>query len=100
VNPDYGNNHVQDSPYADTMTEFLGNQHNVDLPPYLLWIAFALFTVAGLLCLISPQSVWELTHWHSVQGGAPTKYYLVMTRIWGGILLALGLAALVLIFVL
>lgn len=100
MNPDYRGDIISENPYADTMTDFLQNQHNVDIPPYLLWIAFALFTVAGLLCLISPQSVWELTHWHSVDGGEPTRYYLISTRIWGGLLLALGLASLVLVFAL
>ena len=91
---------IVDNPYAETMTEFLKNQHNVDIPPYLLWIGFALFTVMGLLCLISPATAWELKHWHSVEGGEPTRYYLISTRIWGGIMLAAGIACLVLLIVL
>ncbi len=88
---------IVDNPYAETMTEFLKNQNNVDVPPYLLWLGFPLFLAIGLLCLISPQSVWEITHHLDTYGGEPTRYYIITTRIWGGILVAAGIACLILL---
>lgn len=91
-------NDLSNEPYAEQMTEFLETQHNVDIiPPVMLWFAFPLFLAIGLLCLIYPKGVWEITHIHCTWGGEPTKYYLVTTRIWGGILLAVGIACLVLL---
>ena len=91
-------NTVSNEPYAEQMTEFLNNQHQVDIiPPVILWFAFPIFIAIGLLCLIYPKGVWEIRYMFTVDGGEPTKYYLVATRIMGGFLLAVGIACLLLL---
>ena len=37
----------------------------------------------GFFMLLFPEQVWELQHIFTVQGGEPTDFYLITTRISG-----------------
>ncbi len=65
--------------------------------PLLLGIgAFLLFCAVGLFFLLKPDLVWEIQHLLSVDGGEPTEFYLICTRISGIILIIMGIVCLVL----
>jgi len=69
-----------------------------DIPVYIVIFGVLLLAFMGILCLFAPEEVWQIRHRHTVEGGAPTKLYLVTTRI-GGALLLLAAAALIVLAV-
>ncbi|MCH9274960.1 hypothetical protein JS533_001480 [Bifidobacterium amazonense] len=49
-----------------------------------VYIILAIFTLAfGILSIIAPEAMWKIEHCLDVRGGEPTKYYLIMQRIFG-----------------
>ena len=48
-------------------------------------LAFLFLFALGVFCLLKPELVWQFQHLWTVKGGEPTDYYLVSTRIAGGI---------------
>lgn len=67
-----------------------------DIPLYIVIFGVALLGFMGLLCLFAPEEVWRFRHRHTVDGGAPTRYYIVSTRIAGVLLLLAAVALIVL----
>ena len=49
----------------------------------LLLILFLFFW--GLFMICFPDIVWQIKHFLDVRGGEPTDFYLITTRIGGGI---------------
>lgn len=39
----------------------------------------------GLFTIFFPETVWQIQHFLDVRGGEPTDFYLITTRIGGGI---------------
>ena len=60
------------------------------LPLGLGIFAFLFLSALGAFCLLKPELVWEFQHLWSVKGGEPTNYYLITTRIAGGICIFAG----------
>ncbi|MBQ7680759.1 MAG: hypothetical protein IJT31_00925 [Oscillibacter sp.] len=59
------------------------------------WIFASLCLCAlGLLCLLKPETVWQFQHLWTVRGGEPTDFYIVGTRIVGGIFIVTGIFSL------
>ena len=48
---------------------------------------------AGIFFILRPYTAWKISHWFSVDGGAPTERYLLFVRISGAlfVLLAVGM---------
>ena len=68
----------------------------MDTPVVLYLFGGALFLILGLLHLVAPEEVWEAKHRHAVRGGEPTRFFIVTTRIFGGVLLICAVACAVL----
>ena len=51
------------------------------------YIYAAVFIVFGSLMLAKPHTVWKIEHFFSVKNGEPSGFYILCTRIIGGILL-------------
>ena len=47
--------------------------------------------LVGLFRLLFPEMAWELEHIFTVQGGGPTDFYLITTRISGGLCIVVAL---------
>ena len=56
--------------------------------------AFLFLSALGLLCLLKPETVWQFQHLWTVSGGEPTDFYIVGTRIVGGIFIVTGIFSL------
>ena len=67
-----------------------------DIPLYIVIFGVVLLVFMGLLCLFAPEEVWEFRHRHTVEGGAPTRYYLISARILGVLMLLAAVALIVL----
>ena len=52
--------------------------------------AFLLMCALGALCLLKPETVWQFRHLWTVDGGKPTGYAIVMTRIAGIVCIVAG----------
>ena len=57
--------------------------------------AFLFLSALGAFCLLKPETVWRFQHLWTVSGGEPTDYYLVTTRIAGGICIFAGVFCLI-----
>lgn len=53
----------------------------------MVYIIFIIMFLGGILMVVNPKLAWELEHFFSVKGGEPTDFYLVTTRISGGIII-------------
>ena len=60
--------------------------------------AFLCLSALGVLCLLKPDIVWQFQHLWTVSGGEPTDFYIVGTRIAGGICIVAGVFCLVAAF--
>ncbi len=59
----------------------------------------AAFSLCGLIMLISPRTVYQITEsWKNNRDGEPSDLYKLTTRIEGGILLIVGIVLLVMRF--
>ena len=52
--------------------------------------AFLFLVALGAFCVWKPETVWQFQHLWTVRGGEPTGYYIVGTRIVGGICIVAG----------
>ena len=52
--------------------------------------AFLFLCALGAFCLLKPEIVWRFQHLWTVEGGKPTNYYIVTTRIAGGFCIFAG----------
>ena len=60
-----------------------------------------IFILIGIFAFFKPDLIWELTEqWKSYYTDEPSDLYLLSTKIGGGIFILLGIAALVLPFIL
>lgn len=55
----------------------------------LILVLFVFF--CGLFMVLFPEYVWELQHMFTVRGGEPTDFYLITTRIGGGIFMFMAI---------
>lgn len=55
----------------------------------LILVLFVFF--CGLFMALFPEHVWELQHMFTVRGGEPTDFYLITTRIGGGIFMFMAI---------
>ena len=67
-----------------------------DIPLYIVIFGVVLLGFMGLFSLFAPEEVWQLRHRHTVDGGSPTRYYLIATRIFGVLMLLAAVALIVL----
>ena len=67
-----------------------------NIPLYIVIFGVVLLGFMGLLALFAPEEVWQFRHRHTVEGGAPTRYYIISTRIAGVLLLLAAVALIVL----
>ena len=51
------------------------------------YIYAVVFIVLGAFMLAKPHTVWKIEHFFSVKNGEPSDFYILCTRIIGGILL-------------
>ena len=60
-----------------------------------------IFIIAGVLAFVKPEIVWKLTEqWKSYRADEPSDLYLFSTRFGAVIFIVLGIAAVILPFVL
>ena len=65
----------------------------------MLLIGSILVLAAGLVMLISPGTIYELTEsWKSYSSGEPSTLYLISTRIGGALSALVGIAGIVVFF--
>ena len=55
---------------------------------------FLVCMAAGTVCLWNPEGLWDIQHAFTVTNGEPTDFYLLCTRILGGVLIAAGIVCL------
>lgn len=62
-------------------------------------IACVFLLASGLLMLISPDIVWKIEHYFSVQNGDPTDWYLAIVRIIGLVFMLIAIVGICIFFV-
>lgn len=83
---------MKTSVYVDLPDELRGAYEASNRVPLGLGIfAFLFLSALGALCLLKPEIVWQFQHLWTVKGGEPTDYYIVTTRIAGGICIFAGI---------
>jgi len=90
---------VEDTLPPEVLEEISRQQSQAQsVPPYLFIIGGLLCLVFGLFMVLAPDEVWTLRHWHSVQGGEPTRFFRICTRIGGALFLAMAVVCAVCLF--
>ncbi|MBW3091705.1 hypothetical protein KIH79_01795 [Bifidobacterium sp. 82T10] len=60
----------------------------MDASTIFMFVLVEILLIAGGACaLFAPNTMWHIEHFLDVRGGEPTDFYIVMTRIGGGMAL-------------
>ncbi len=50
-----------------------------------------LLIIAGLVLIIFPNAAWKMRHFLTVEGGEPSDFYMIFSRVLGVFAIAMGI---------